>query len=198
MILISASEFEYLMKNGKMYKYLRFFNQFSKTDEPIMMIDGIDRKRCGFVKTALHCIIQGKSQLNSLDKFVKETPYKDSQDWMNVLTELYRGAKPDNGYIFLLEINRVSVSIPKYHPSCNGCVKVNTCDKYVDLVDPNYCEFRVTKLDLVEPELIIKSLRSNLNDVNVELNKLRDLDNRNDIIIKVTGLMEDIRRYLNK
>lgn len=196
-MIISSSEFNYLMANGRMYKYLRYFHNYSRSDEPIMILDRLGKKRVGTCRTTLNCILQGKINTTTLDKFVKETPYKDSNEWMGEINNLYVNPTVTNGYIFLLELNIVKISPVNTHPSCKGCIKINECSDYINLKDSSYCEKRISSVDIDSPLVVIHTYRTNLYNVLEELDKLKDIGNRNDIIIGISGIMADIRSYLN-
>jgi hypothetical protein len=197
MFIISSIEFNYLMANGRMYKYLRYFNKFSRSDEPLMIIDSLGKKRVGTCKTTLNCILQGKINTDTLEKFVKETPYKDSNEWLDEINKLYIKSTVNNGYIFLLELNKVEISIVNNHPSCKGCIKVNGCGLYRDLIDPIFCENRVSNIDIDSPLVVIQTYRTNLYNVFKDLDKLKDIEERNNMVIEISGIMQDIRGYLH-
>lgn len=196
MIILSDKEVKYLIVKGMMYKYLRYFNKFSKDDEPLMVYEQGGKKRIGTCKTGLVCLLQGPRKLDSFERYVKDTPYESSQEWIDDIDKLYGDKNMHNGYIFLLTINQVSISPINMHPSCHDCVKIMGCGLYKDLKDAYYCEDRISNIELDNPIIVFKKYRSNLYILYQDLDKLRELENRNDIIIKITGLMEDIRRYL--
>ena len=192
---INQEEFQHLTVNGEMIKYLRFYKKFRNDDEPLMIAK--EGKRIGLCKTQLVLMIQGNKQLESLKKYIDKTPYKSVDDWRASIVKLY-GEMPDNGYLYNLIINKMVMSDINSHPSCRGCVKVNDCSLFASLKDPNFCDKRITNDEYINYSNLNSDYRIFLNGIYIELDYLIKLDNRNDIIIGIQGIKNDIRMRLNR
>lgn len=195
MIFVNLAEFKYLESKGELIKYLRYWNHPSKYSEPIMLMP--ERKRVGTGSVELRCIVQGNRHVDVLNKYVDKTPYKDAYDWYNNLKNLYNGNDPYNGYLLLIKLDKIVISIPEKHPSCHGCAIVDKCSKYLTLEDNNFCNERIMRAEIENPTVMAMRYRDFIKNIINELDKQRDIDDRNTIIINLNGIISDMRRFLN-